>query len=79
MTDEFLPESQYAGGLTNIVGTVDRAVTQNMTRVELVVGDYETGINIQLWNHGSSDFCRIIQKPFQQRSSVMCTVSISEA
>ena len=63
MTDEFLPESQYAGGLTNIVGTVDRVVTQNMTRVELVVGDYETGINIQLWKEYTDRYTVILIAP----------------
>lgn len=35
--------------MTNQVNRIDGSVTVNMTRVELTVGDYETGLNIQLW------------------------------
>lgn len=63
MTDGVLPKSQYAGGLTNIVDIVDRAVTQNMTRVELVVGNYETGINIQLWKEYTDRYTVILTAP----------------
>ncbi len=35
--------------LTNIVNTVDNSVTGNVTRVELVIGAFETGVNVQLW------------------------------
>lgn len=35
--------------LTNIVDGIDNAVTDNVTRIELIIGNYETGINVQLW------------------------------
>lgn len=35
--------------LTNIVDRIDNAVTNNVTRIELIIGNYETGINVQLW------------------------------
>lgn len=35
--------------LTNIVHRIDNAVTDNVTRIELIIGNYETGINVQLW------------------------------
>ena len=35
--------------LTNIVDRIDNAVTDNVTRIELIIGNYETGINVQLW------------------------------
>ncbi len=35
--------------LTNIVNIIDSTVNDNITRVELVVGVYETGLNVQLW------------------------------
>ncbi len=34
---------------TNTVNTIDNTVGDNITRVELVVGVYETGLNVQLW------------------------------
>ena len=34
---------------TNIVNRVDGTVDSNTTRIELVVGVYETGLNVQLW------------------------------
>ena len=34
---------------TNTVNTIDNTVDDNITRVELVVGVYETGLNVQLW------------------------------
>lgn len=34
---------------TNAVNTIDNTVDDNITRVELVVGVYETGLNVQLW------------------------------
>ncbi len=37
------------GGMTGTVSEIDRNVTANMTRVELNVGEYETGLNVQLW------------------------------
>ena len=35
--------------LTNIVDRIDNAVTDNVTRIELIIGNYETSINVQLW------------------------------
>lgn len=35
--------------LTNIVDRIDNAGTDNVTRIELIIGNYETGINVQLW------------------------------
>ncbi|MGN0280150.1 MAG: S8 family peptidase [Lachnospiraceae bacterium] len=35
--------------LTNIVDRIDNAVADNVTRIELIIGNYETGINVQLW------------------------------
>lgn len=34
---------------TNTVNAIDNTVDDNITRVELVVGVYETGLNVQLW------------------------------
>lgn len=34
---------------TNTVNVIDNTVDDNITRVELVVGVYETGLNVQLW------------------------------
>ena len=34
---------------TDLVSEIDNSVTANMTRIELVIGEYETGINVQLW------------------------------
>ena len=34
---------------TNTVNTIDNTVGDNITRVEMVVGVYETGLNVQLW------------------------------
>lgn len=35
--------------LTNIVDRTDGSAGENVTRVELVIGAYETGVNVQLW------------------------------
>lgn len=35
--------------ITNTVNQIDGNVDDNITRVELVVGVYETGLNVQLW------------------------------
>ena len=37
------------GSLTGRIDQSDVNVSGNMTRVELTVGDYETGLNVQLW------------------------------
>lgn len=34
---------------TGIVNRIDNSVTENVTRVELIIGAYETGVNVQLW------------------------------
>lgn len=58
----FVP-GQYTGGLTEIVDIIDRSVAGNMTRVELVVGSYETGINIQLWKEYTDRYVVILVSP----------------
>lgn len=54
---------QYISGLTDIVDIIDRSVAGNMTRVELVVGSYETGINIQLWKEYTDRYVVILVSP----------------
>ena len=49
--------------LTNLVGEIDNDVMQNMTRVELVVGNYETGVNIQLWKEYTDRYTVILLSP----------------
>ena len=49
--------------LTNLVGEIDNDVMQNMTRVELVVGNYETGVNIQLWKEYTDRYAVILLSP----------------
>lgn len=61
-TGGFAP-GQYAGGLTELVSVIDRSVAGNMTRVELVVGSYETGINIQLWKEYTDRYVVILVSP----------------
>ncbi|MDE6845814.1 MAG: S8 family serine peptidase [Lachnospiraceae bacterium] len=61
-TGRFAP-GQYEDGLTGIVDIIDRSVTGNMTRVELVVGSYETGINIQLWKEYTDRYVVILVSP----------------
>lgn len=55
--------SQYAGGTTGTVNVFDSNVTANMTRVELVVGNYETGLNIQLWKEYTDRYSVILISP----------------
>ena len=55
--------SQYAGGTTGTVNMFDSNVTANMTRVELVVGNYETGLNIQLWKEYTDRYSVILISP----------------
>ena len=55
--------SQYIGGTTGMVNTLDGNVTANMTRVELVVGNYETGLNIQLWKEYTDRYAVILASP----------------
>lgn len=54
---------QYTNRLTGIVDIIDRSVAGNMTRVELVVGSYETGINIQLWKEYTDRYVVILVSP----------------
>lgn len=49
--------------LTNLIGEIDNDVMQNMTRVELVVGNYETGVNIQLWKEYTDRYAVILLSP----------------
>lgn len=39
----------YTDGLTGMINQVAVDTISNVTRVELNVGDYETGLNVQLW------------------------------
>ena len=55
--------SQYVGGTTGTVNILDSNVTANMTRVELVVGNYETGLNIQLWKEYTDRYVVILTSP----------------
>ncbi len=48
---------------TNIVNNFDRYVTENMTRVELTVGTYETGLNVQLWKEYTDRYVVIMVSP----------------
>ncbi|MDE7132656.1 MAG: S8 family serine peptidase [Lachnospiraceae bacterium] len=49
--------------LTGLIGGIDNDVMQNMTRVELVVGNYETGVNIQLWKEYTDRYAVILLSP----------------
>ncbi|MCM1222938.1 MAG: S8 family serine peptidase [Lachnospiraceae bacterium] len=55
--------SQLANSLTGTVMGFDSSVTENMTRVELVVGNYETGLNIQLWKEYTDRYTVIMVSP----------------
>lgn len=55
--------SQFINGLTERVTSIDESVTENMTRVELVVGNYETGLNIQLWKEYTDRYAVILVSP----------------
>lgn len=48
---------------TNIVNNFDTYVTENMTRVELTVGTYETGLNVQLWKEYTDRYVVIMVSP----------------
>ena len=54
---------QYTGGMTGKVNTFDRNVIENMTRVELVVANYETALNIQLWKEYTDRYTVIVTSP----------------
>lgn len=55
--------SQFINGLTGRVTDIDGSVTGNMTRVELVIGNYETGVNIQLWKEYTDRYAVILVSP----------------
>lgn len=55
--------SQYVGGSTGQVNTLDRSVMENMTRVELVVANYERALNIQLWKEYTDRYTVIVTSP----------------
>lgn len=60
----------HVGGSVAVTGQVndfDRSVTENMTRVELVVGNYETGLNIQLWKEYTDRYAVILVSPAGER------------
>ncbi|MBD5524214.1 MAG: S8 family peptidase [Lachnospiraceae bacterium] len=54
---------QSGRALTGLNGGIDNDVMQNMTRVELVVGNYETGVNIQLWKEYTDRYAVILLSP----------------
>ncbi|MDE7257989.1 MAG: S8 family serine peptidase [Lachnospiraceae bacterium] len=54
---------QSGRALTGLIGGIDNDVMQNMTRVELVVGNYETGVNIQLWKEYTDRYTVILLSP----------------
>lgn len=54
---------QSGRALTGLIGGIDNDVMQNMTRVELVVGNYETGVNIQLWKEYTDRYAVILLSP----------------
>ena len=55
--------SQYIEGTTGRVNTLDKSVIENMTRVELVVANYETALNIQLWKEYTDRYTVIVTSP----------------
>lgn len=60
----------HVGGSVAVTGRVsdfDRGVTENMTRVELVVGNYETGLNIQLWKEYTDRYAVVLVSPAGER------------
>ena len=54
---------QFVGGMTGTVNTIDARVTANMTRVELVIGNYETALNVQLWKEYTDRYTVIMVSP----------------
>ena len=54
---------QYAEWATGIIGQLDSGVTENMTRIELTVGNYETGLNVQLWKEYTDRYRVIMVSP----------------
>lgn len=49
--------------LTNIVNRNDGTVTERVTAVELVVGNYETALNVQLWKEYVDRYKVTLQSP----------------
>ena len=58
-----ITSGQYVEGSTGQVNTLDRSVIENMTRVELVVANYETSLNIQLWKEYTDRYTVIVTSP----------------
>ncbi len=56
--------------LTNIVGGIDNSVIENMTRIELIIGNYETGINVQLWKEYTDRYLVTMVSPSGQSFTV---------
>ncbi len=54
---------QYAEGSTGLIRQLDSSVTENMTRIELTVGNYETGLNVQLWKEYTDRYRVIMVSP----------------
>lgn len=58
-----MADSQYTDRLTQLVNGYDRYVTNNTTRVELTVGAYETGLNVQLWKEYTDRYIVVMVSP----------------
>ena len=54
---------QYTEGSTGLIRQLDSSVTENMTRIELTVGNYETGLNVQLWKEYTDRYRVIMVSP----------------
>ncbi len=50
-------------GTTGRVNVIDNPVTENMTPVELVIGAYEQGINVQLWKEYTDRYLVTLVSP----------------
>lgn len=55
--------SQSGRMLTNLVSVIDSNVIESATRVELTVGNYETGLNIQLWKEYTDRYVVTLVSP----------------
>lgn len=58
------------GSLTGRIDQSDVNVSGNMTRVELTVGDYETGLNVQLWKEYTDRYRVTLVSPVGEFFSV---------
>ncbi len=54
---------RQTAGLTNIVNRNDEIVTERVTAVELIVGNYETALNVQLWKEYVDRYKVTLQSP----------------